>query len=176
MIQTTTTVGQDKVKRQDGRSGTKPQDYRVRLAKAGDVEALIEMSKAVHAEGGVMPMSESRVRILADRAVKRDRFFCGVIGEVGKLEAVIALMIGQYWYSTTPHLEEIFAYVRPEFRSSARAKALLEFAKFMASDVGVPLIIGVLSNNRTEAKIRLYKRQLGEPAGCYFLYNGKTGN
>jgi hypothetical protein len=41
--------------------------------------------------------------------------------------------------------------------------------------MGMPLLIGVLSNSRTEAKIRLYKRHFGEPAGAYFLYNARTG-
>jgi hypothetical protein len=40
---------------------------------------------------------------------------------------------------------------------------------------GIPLAIGVMSNTRTEAKIRLYERVFGAPAGVYFLYNAKTG-
>ena len=43
-------------------------------------------------------------------------------------------------------------------------------------DLGIPLIIGVLSNQRTEAKIRLYERQFGAPAGAFFLYNVHTGH
>jgi hypothetical protein len=40
----------------------------------------------------------------------------------------------------------------------------------------MPLLIGVLSNHRTEAKVRLYERQFGKPTGAFFLYNGSTGS
>jgi hypothetical protein len=40
----------------------------------------------------------------------------------------------------------------------------------------MPMTIGVLSNHRTEAKIRMYMRMFGGNAGVYFLYNAKTGN
>ena len=36
-------------------------------------------------------------------------------------------------------------------------------------------MIGVLSNHRTEAKVRLYERQFGKPSGAFFLYNARTG-
>ena len=39
----------------------------------------------------------------------------------------------------------------------------------------IPLLIGVLSNKRTEGKIRLYERQLGKPSGAFFLYGARTG-
>jgi hypothetical protein len=44
-----------------------------------------------------------------------------------------------------------------------------------AEKLSVPLAIGVLSNSRTEAKIRLYERVFDSPAGVYFLYGAKTG-
>ena len=106
----------------------------------------------------------------------------GVAGVIGggpgeKLEGMIILRIGNMWYSQEPILDEKAIYVAPEFRSAkgGRARKLAEWAKDVSKNLGIPLAIGVLSNSRTEAKIRLYERVFGAPAGVYFLYNAKTG-
>lgn len=151
---------------------------KVRLFVEEDIPALVAMGRELHKENGLMPFSELRAYDMARRAVARDprdRVIGGAIGPIGKPEAMIVLFTGTYWYTDSPHLEELFAYVKPEFRKSNRAKALVEFAKLCARELKSPLLIGIVSNERTAAKIRLYKRQLGAPAGAYFLYNGKTG-
>jgi hypothetical protein len=106
----------------------------------------------------------------------------GVAGVIGgapgeKLEGMIILRVGNMWYSHEPILDEKAIYVAPEFRSAkgGRARKLAEWAKDVSKNLGIPLAIGVLSNSRTEAKIRLYERVFGAPAGVYFLYNAKTG-
>jgi hypothetical protein len=106
----------------------------------------------------------------------------GVAGVIGggpgqPLEGAIVLRIGPLWYSPEPILEEKAIYVAPEFRlaKGGRARKLAEWAKGVSEKLGIPLAIGVLSSSRTEAKIRLYERVFGAPAGVYFLYNAKTG-
>lgn len=103
----------------------------------------------------------------------------GVIGGAPgeRLEGMIILRIGNPWYSQDRILDEKAIYVAPEFRSAkgGRARKLAEWAKYTSEKLGIPLAIGVLSNSRTEAKIRLYERVFGAPAGVYFLYNAKTG-
>lgn len=129
----------------------------------------------LHAENAMMPLSLQRVEDAARRGIAQDMAMIGIIGDVGKAEAMIGLTVGRFWYTDSFHLEELFAFVRPEFRKSNNAKALIEFAKSSALRIGVPLLIGVISNERTEAKTRLYERRLGKPSGAYFLFNGKTG-
>lgn len=106
----------------------------------------------------------------------------GLVGVIGgapgePLEGMIILRIGNPWYSQEKILDEKAIYVAPEFRSAkgGRARKLAEWAKTISEKLGIPLAIGVLSNTRTEAKIRLYERVFGAPAGVYFLYNAKTG-
>jgi len=152
----------------------KTETFKVRLFHEDDIPELIKIGQALHKENGLMPFSMDRVIAMARSAVAKQ--VIGVaIGPIGSPEAIMVLIRGQFWYSNTPHLEEILAYVKPEYRQSSRAKTLLEYAKKCSRELKVPLLIGIVSNNRTEAKIRLYKRQLGSPAGAYFLYNGKTG-
>jgi GNAT superfamily N-acetyltransferase len=150
--------------------------HSVRLVTEADIPELVALARDVHAEGGLMPFSERRAHDMARKAVLQDRALGACIGSVGAIEAVLFLLVGQYYYTDYPHLEECFLYVRPEYRRSDRAKYLIQYAKKAAAALHVPLLIGVLSQQRTQAKIRLYERQLGKPAGAYFLWNGKTGS
>ena len=111
----------------------------------------------------------------------------GIIGEIGEpIQAAILLRTVQMWYSEDWIVEEKAIFVHPDYRkagakhrsksSRGHAHALCDFSKRVANELGLPLIIGVLSNHRTAAKVRLYERQFGEPAGAFFLYNAKTGH
>ena len=59
--------------------------------------------------------------------------------------------------------------------SDLRARKLCEFSKMAAERLNMPLLIGVLSNHRTEGKVKLYERVFGKPAGAYWLVGGETG-
>ena len=82
------------------------------------------------------------------------------------------------WYSDTPVVEEKAIFIHPDYRSAkgGRATRLCEFSKKVSDTLGIPLIIGVLSNNRTQAKVRMYERQFGKPSGAFFLYGARTGD
>jgi GNAT superfamily N-acetyltransferase len=149
---------------------------RVRLGVEADIPQLLELGRMLHEENGMMPLSEEAILEAAWCAVRKNHAMVGVLGPVGAIEGMIYLTMGKFWYTDKYHLEELYAYVRPECRRSDNAKALVEFAKTSALRLKVPLLIGVISNDRTQAKIRMYKRQLGEPAGAWFLFNGTTGN
>lgn len=142
----------------------------VRLATHQDEEAIFELCKNLHAENGLFPMDDELVRETITKGMDKKGGILGVIGPVGgPLEGMIYMLISNFWYSRKPHLEELFSYVPPEYRKSNHAKALIEFAKKCAND-DIRLVIGVVSNTRTEAKVRLYERRLGKPAGAFFVY------
>ncbi len=111
-------------------------------------------------------------------ALAMDRGLCGVIKNgQGLIEGAVLLRIGDMWYSEQQVVEERGVYVHPDFRAAkgGRARKLCEFSKHVSDSLGIPLIIGVLSNSRTEAKMRLYERMFGKPAGGFFLYGARTG-
>ena len=142
----------------------------VRLAVPEDKLAVFELCKMLHAENGLFPMDDDLVQETMMKGINRNGGVLGVIGPVGgPLEGVIYMTILNFWYSRKPHLAELFSYVPPEHRKSNHAKVLIEFAKQCATD-DIKLVIGVISNNRTEAKVRLYERRLGKPVGAFFLY------
>jgi hypothetical protein len=144
---------------------------RVRRAEPADEPEILAMCREMHAENGMFTMSDERVREIIGRAFNRQGAIIGVIGESGRLEGSIYLMITSIWYSTDWHLEELWNFVRPQFRKTGNAEELIRFAKRCGDEIGLPVVIGIMSNIRTEAKVRIYRRQLGNPIGAFFLHN-----
>lgn len=149
----------------------------VRMANRADEEAIMALCRMLHEENGQFSMSDAKVRDALQQAFDRLGGVIGVIDGHDGLEGVILLHIGQLWYSDDWMLEEMFNFVHPEHRRSSHAKRLIQFAKDSADHLSkvsghpVPLMIGVMSNQRTEAKVRLYERMLPK-SGAYFVYNG----
>lgn len=150
----------------------------VRTGTPEDVHAVMRLAMMGSQENGfVRPNPEKLLKEIWP-ALNLDFGIMGVIGAPGaELEAAILIRITNLWYSDDSVLEERAIFVHPDFRAAkgGRAARLCEFAKKAADGLGMPLMIGVLSNSRTEAKVRLYERQFGAPAGAYFLYNAQTG-
>lgn len=146
----------------------------VRRADYGDEEELMQMCRSLHQENGLFAMYEPKVRYYLRRAFDRQGAVIGVLGDRGKLEGSIYLLLSDYWYSEDLHLCELWSYVLPQYRKSSNAKELINFAKRCSDELKIPALIGIISNERTAPKIRLYERQLGTASGAFFLYNGRT--
>lgn len=143
---------------------------KVRIAGAADEEEIMAMCRRLHSENGMFPMDDEKVRSILQKAFNRDGGILGVIGNPGNIEAAIYMMISTFWYSNETHLEELFSYVLPENRKSTNALDLVEFAKWCSDYSKFKLVIGIQSNDQTMAKVRLYRRRLGEPIGAFFFH------
>jgi hypothetical protein len=153
-------------------------EVRVRIGTPADLDDIMRLALSAVDENGFLPPNPQR--LLADiwPSLHRDHGVMGIIGRPGEAcEGTVLLRIGNLWYSDTPVVEEKAVFVRPEFRSAkgGRARKLCEFSKMVADELGFPLVIGILSNHRTQGKVKLYERMFGEPAGAYFLYGSRTG-
>lgn len=141
----------------------------VRKARPVDRDTILDLCVKNHDENGQFSLSKPKVTEMVDRAFgKRD----AIIGLVGRdrIEGMIMLLIAQFWYTNDWCLEEIMNFVLPDYRRSTHAKDMISFAKRCSNEIGIPLVIGVVANERTKAKIELYRRQLGEPVGGYFIH------
>ena len=154
------------------------ENLKVRVGTLEDLDPMMELAMAATDENAFVRPDAAKLLASIYPALSRDHGIVGIIGEPRqRIEGAVVLNIGEIWYSTVPVLEEKAIYVHPEFRAAkgGRAARLVEFSKQVSEEIGIPLAIGVLSNSRTAAKIRLYERMLGQPAGVYFLYGAKTG-
>lgn len=150
----------------------------VRVGKPEDVHDVMDLALMGAAENGFVDVDNSKLLQDIYDALSLHAGLMGLIGPVGgKPEGAVLLRVIEPWYSRSKVLEERAIFIHPDYRSAkgGRASRLCEFSKSMADQLGMPLLIGVLSNSRTEAKVRLYRRHFGNEAGAFFLYNARTG-
>jgi len=151
---------------------TRPEPV-VRYAMPEDYPQIIAMSEALHEENGHQSIDYPTAEAAIMDAINRNRAVIGIIGPVGDIQGIVFLRFASFWYSSDVFLEELFLYVPPQYRKgTGHARALLTFARGAAKRLGLPLLIGVLSNERTKAKLNLYERHLGAPVGGYFFVEG----
>lgn len=150
----------------------------VRLLRPEDAESLYELlTEEIWAENAVFPVAPAKVRSVIDVAAGITPWapglpmsVIGVIGNVGKVEASIGLVVTQFWYTEEWHLEDCWTCVSKRARGSNHATALLKFGKIIQRQMNIPLMMGVLSDIRTEAKVRYFRRELGDPVGAVFVW------
>lgn len=148
----------------------------MRRAVPEDEDSIVALVQYLYEDAGKFEIDNDLIREMLWRDFRRQDGVIGVIGPSSALEGAICMLIGRLWYSREQHLEEIFNIVHPEHRKSGHAKALIGYAKLCSDELQIPLNIGIFSNTRTEAKVRLYQRQLGKPAGAFFSYNAHFGH
>lgn len=150
----------------------------VRIALPEDGQEIWRLFLQGHRENGIFTLAPDKVQWFLDRMLHPEniqpgdmgpRGVIGVIGNVGSLEALVFLTIGQYWYSHDYHLEEYIIYVDPEYRKTHHVQALIQWMKDQVEVTRLPLVTGVISTIRTEAKCRLYRRELPKIGEFFFL-------
>lgn len=154
-------------------------EIRVRVATPEDVHQIMNLCMLASDENGFVKPDPEKLLQEVWPALHRDGGLVGVIGAPGAdyFEGGILLRTCKLWYSDKLVLEERGIFVHPEYRAAkgGRARKLCEFAKAAADKLEMPLLIGILSNKRTEGKVRLYERIFGKPAGAYWLHGAETG-
>jgi GNAT superfamily N-acetyltransferase len=141
----------------------------VRIAKPDDYQEVWRLFLTGHRENGIFTLSPNKVNWILNRILCPEqiplgdtgvRGTIGVIGPIGSIEGLVLLTLGTYWYSEDLHLEEFLVLVDPEHRKTGHAQALVQWMKNQVEITQLPLITGIISNIRTEAKCRLYRRML----------------
>lgn len=150
----------------------------VRIATRLDEPEILRLMRAAFEEQPIFPLDEEKMLAEIRLATDRKGSVIGVIdGKDRKIEGYLFAVISQYWYSSDSwHLSELSNFVHPDCRHPGHARSLIEFAKWFAEAMSIPLVMGILSTQRLEAKIRLYRRQI-VPCGAIFVHNtGHIGN
>lgn len=146
----------------------------IRIVTHDDEKKLYDFIAAGHNESALYPMSCYKVNQLIDAAIARTHpIVIGVIDSPTKDEfaASICIVYEQLWYTDEWHLSELWSNVRPDYRRSNYAKDLIQFGKWVADTAEKALNIGIVTTDRMDAKIRLYRRQQLQQTGAYFIYN-----
>lgn len=148
---------------------------KVRVGTPGDVHPVMALAMQGADENGFMEPDPERLLETVWACLNLDHGIIGIIDgqEPGQIEGAILLRIGPPWYGKRQFIEERSIFVHPAYRAAkgGRAKRLAEFAKMTARRLDMKLLIGVLSTERTEAKVRFYERTFGKPAGAFWLFD-----
>lgn len=153
------------------------EELTIRLATVEDLDEVMQLAITACEENGFLNGSAELLAREIYPALLQDHGLCPVIGPPGgAIEGLALLRVGSMWYSHATVVEEKAIFVYPQFRSAkgGRARKLCEYSKHVADCLGIPLLIGVLSNTRTAGKVKLYERLFGAPAGAFWLYGART--
>lgn len=147
-----------------GRVGVITRPSEVEFLQAGAEEEclafLLEFS-----DSALALVSLSKAREALYRATEGRGGAVGIVRHEGKIIGSIGLDISPQWNS-----KEWVCAERWCFSRNAVGSPLLQFAKWYAADIGVPLVGGVIQRHKTEAKLRFFRRHLPQVASL-FLYN-----
>lgn len=150
----------------------------VRVGTLNDLDEMMQLAMMATEENAFSAPNPQKLLYEIYPALNKEHGIVGIVGEPGGIiEGAVLLRVGSVWYSDMPLIEEKAIFVHPDFRAAkgGRARKLMEFSKKVADGLGLTLTIGVLSSERTEAKIRAYGRVFGPPSGAYWLYGTTTG-
>lgn len=145
-------------------------ELKTEVAGIPHIAEIVELLRLMHAEGYPGTFSETKVQSsLADLMVS------GVVlvtKSGGRIVGTVGLEPSQFPWSDDWHLADRFFYVHPDHRRSAHARTLLTEAKKIAKEAGIPLRMGIFGKDRLDAKIKLFRRIMGEPYGAIFFVEG----
>jgi hypothetical protein len=153
-------------------------ELRIRIAGPEDMDEAMNLAISAAAENGFLNANPAKLAAVMWPALNQDSSICAVIGRKnGPIEGIVVLVIGEIWYSDAKVIEEKAVFIPKKFRDAkgGRAGKLCDFCKELSDSLGIPLVIGVLSDERTEGKVRMYERKFGKPSGAFFLYGAETG-
>jgi hypothetical protein len=160
----------------NGHGGVPWPQKRVRFGKPSDLDELMGLCHNLAYENAIAPMMDHLVRDLLEGCLSQKTGFIGVIGAPGEIEGAMCLKYSCLWYNSNYWwVEDAFCHVLPRYRASSNASDLLDWATWCARKLEIPLMLGIVSNERTKAKIKLYERKLGPMSGALFLVGAKTG-
>lgn len=146
----------------------------VRVATATDEKAIFDLLMLLAEENAMDPVNDYRVLAMIKKATDRQGGMIGIIDAPdGSIAACVGLILSQWWYTESWHTEEVWSFVHPDHRggSADHAAKLIEFSKWWGDQLGMPVIMGVLSTKRTLGKVRLYARSI-PLVGAIFLHRG----
>lgn len=141
----------------------------IRLAEKRDEQEIFDLLKLLALENALFNVNDDKVRETIQIATDQKNGMIGIIEQDGHVVGSVGLFIHGYWYTDDWHLQEYWNFVHPEYRRSNYAKNLIDFAKWVNENMGLILNMGIISTERTEAKVRLYGRSGLTSVGATFM-------
>jgi hypothetical protein len=132
------------------------------VTRAGPEHAarLIVSATFILLEEAVQPVSEARVTGLVVRCVNQDGAIAGLITGPDGIEASVGLSIERYPYSEAQHLRVQWLGVHEDYRKGDHHTRLLEFSKWAAETVQLPLFATLTTTADLDGKFHSILRRI----------------
>lgn len=129
---------------------------RVRLAHAGDLDVLMEMGVAMHAESRfrVHAMNRDKTRASMKKIIASPVAGCILLAEAstGAPAGMLAGYVVDYFFSDALVAQDSYFFVKPEFRGSTAAlKLLIAFRHWAENRQAAELCINMMRRHRPAA-------------------------
>lgn len=145
----------------------------VRIAVRADEDSIYDLLCSLYKENATFSMNERKVRNTIKKATQCDGGIIGLIEKDGKIVGIFGSLISQFWYTDDYYLDELWNFVHPDYRKSSYSRDLIDFAKWASEALDIPLLMGIMSTKRTEAKMGMYDRKL-KMIGAFYVHNFKS--
>ena len=140
----------------------------LRTADKGDEEAIFELLVRMHAEVGLAPMDEHKVRARIRHVLTNGKAFLAE-NDAGEVVGSIGCVPDSFWYSSAVELFDAWIYVAPEGRGSTAASRLIKAYKAEAARRGFRQpYLGRMNVIDAERKDHLFQHHGFSPIGSLF--------
>lgn len=143
----------------------------IRLAGPLDAEAILDLLRDRHGEGGVGTFDEIKVRLLLTALLRQQSGVVLAVRGKETIEGSLGLVLSAPWDASDFYLYGLWLFVAEPYRRSTHAKRLIETAKSYADGLGRRLSLEEIITPGTERKLELYRRQMSA-SGFRFEYPG----
>lgn len=123
----------------------------VRLAETKeDAEAVFSLYRQMHAEGCVPPSAFHALKTMTNvmRLVSGPGSCVLMAMDGDDVAGVLSLYEEAYWWSEDRHITDKGLYVRPEWRDGGALDLLLNAAKNLSDDTGLPVYLTIFNARR----------------------------
>lgn len=118
----------------------------------------MELGRALHAEfEHPFPLDERKAAFVTAVAIQ-NALAIGIENKKGELVGAFLMRPDTVWFSSTPALFEIGFFVRKDSRRSHAARLLIDAAKAIADDMGLPLFPTPFTGVDMDRKDKLFER------------------
>lgn len=144
----------------------------VRLGVPADHDGVFKLALRLAEENAAFPVNTAKVDAVINKALAMSQG--SVMGVSGPKDeeprGFICLDMVRHWYSDVLFIADVANYVAPEYRvnSASYAKQQLRFGKKVADNFGMPFFASITSTKFTQAKMRLYEREMANCGGQFF--------
>lgn len=154
-------------------SGNQTPEYHMRLASHEDLPTVLWI---VHKMGKDYPVKVSDVKVLQKVSQVIEEGFVLLACKGDQVVGVLGLEAKQWWFTDDWFLGDDFFMMLPEHRGMEPFKLLTDAAKSLSDKTNLPLMLGVMTPERTTAKIRLFSQAMGGDCwGANFAYGFDRG-